>query len=129
MSSLKMGRILLQVSRNQFWTNDRLLPYNGNYPRKKSFTNLANLKAFANVFLHFLSRPEFLYNEITWIAKVFLQTTAKKAIFKTYLPWMIPVIRYLWIKLHTRYPYLCIIISVRIYINEYKHMHKSVLST
>ena len=35
-----------------------ILPYNGNHPRKKSF---ANLEAFANVFLHFLSRPEFLY--------------------------------------------------------------------
>ena len=57
------------------------IPYNGNHPRKKSF---------ANVFLHFLSQPEFLYNEITWIAKVFLRTTAKKAIHKTFLPRMIP---------------------------------------
>ena len=41
------------------------VPYNGNHPRKKSFANFANLEAFANVFLHFLSQPEFLYNEIT----------------------------------------------------------------
>ena len=37
------------------------IPYNGNCPRKKKFTNFANLEAFANVFLHFLSWPEFLY--------------------------------------------------------------------
>ena len=37
------------------------IPYNGNHPRKKSFTNFANLEAFANVFLHFLSQLEFLY--------------------------------------------------------------------
>ena len=34
---------------------------NGNHPRKKSFTNFVNLQAIANVFLHFLFRPEFLY--------------------------------------------------------------------
>ena len=37
------------------------LPYNGNHPRKKSFANFANLEAFADVFLHFLSLLEFLY--------------------------------------------------------------------
>ena len=37
------------------------IPYNGNHPREKSFANFANLEAFMNVFLHFLSRPEFLY--------------------------------------------------------------------
>ena len=37
------------------------IPYNGNHPRKKSFANFANLEAFANVFLHFLSQLEFLY--------------------------------------------------------------------
>ena len=35
--------------------------YNGNHTRKESFANFANLEAFTNVFLHFLSRPEFLY--------------------------------------------------------------------
>ena len=39
----------------------QVVPYNGNHPWKKSFANFANLEAFANVFLHFLSRPEFLY--------------------------------------------------------------------
>ena len=42
-----------------------IILYNGNHPQKKSFANFANLEAFANVFLHFLSRLEFLYNEIT----------------------------------------------------------------
>ena len=37
------------------------IPYNGNHPWEKSFANFANLEAFTNVFLHFLSRPEFLY--------------------------------------------------------------------
>ena len=37
------------------------LPYNGNCPQKKKFTNFMNLEAFVNVFLHFISRPEFLY--------------------------------------------------------------------
>ena len=36
----------------------------------------------------------FIY-EIAWIAKVFSRTTAKKAIRETFLPRMIPVIRYL----------------------------------
>ena len=72
----------------------RWLPCNGNHPRKKSFANFANLEAFGNVFLHFLSWLEFLYNEITWIAKVFSRTTAKKAIRKTFLPRMIPVTWY-----------------------------------
>ena len=39
-------------------TNSNKIPYNGNHPQKKSFVNL---EAFANVFLHFLSRLEFLY--------------------------------------------------------------------
>ena len=37
------------------------IPYNGNHLRKKRFANFANLEAFVNVFLHFLSWPEFLY--------------------------------------------------------------------
>ena len=70
------------------------IPYNGNHPQKKKFANFANLEAFVNVFLHFLSRPEFLYNyEIAWIAKVFSRIMAKKVIRETFLPRMIPVIR------------------------------------
>ena len=38
--------------------------YNGNCPLKKKFANFANLEAFVNVFLHFLSRPEFLYTRL-----------------------------------------------------------------
>ena len=45
------------------------IPYNGNHPRKKSFVNFANLEAFANVFLHFLSRPEFLYMRLPELQK------------------------------------------------------------
>ena len=44
---------------------DNCMSYNGNHPRKKSFANFANLEAFANVFLLFLSQLELLYNEIT----------------------------------------------------------------
>ena len=42
----------------------------------------------------FISAGIFIY-EITWIAKVFSRTTAKKAICETFLPRTIPVIRYL----------------------------------
>ena len=37
------------------------IPYNGNCPWKKKLMNFANLEVFTNVFLHFLSQPEFLY--------------------------------------------------------------------
>ena len=80
------------------------IPYNKNHPQKKNFANFANLEAFTNVFLYFLSLLEFLYNEITWIANVFPRTTAKKAICETFLPWMIPVIRYL---IHHNSYYYC----------------------
>ena len=61
--------------------------------RKSS--NFANLEVFANVFLHFLSPPEFLYYKTAWITKVFLRTMAKKVIRETFLPQMIPVIQYI----------------------------------
>ena len=37
------------------------IPYDENCLRKKKFTNFMNLEAFEDVFLHFLSWPEFLY--------------------------------------------------------------------
>ena len=40
---------------------DNRILYIGNHPQKKKFTNFANLEAFMNVFLHFLSQVEFLY--------------------------------------------------------------------
>ena len=61
--------------------------------RKSWFANLANLEALANVFLHFLFWPGFLY-KMARIAKVFSRTMAKKVFRETFLPRMIPVIRY-----------------------------------
>ena len=40
---------------------DIQIPYNGNCRWKKKFADFANLEAFANVFMHFLSWPEILY--------------------------------------------------------------------
>ena len=72
-----------------------LVPYIGNHPRKKKFTNFVNLEAFANVFLHFLILARIFIYEIAWIAKVFLQTMVKKVIRETFLPRMIPNVWYI----------------------------------
>ena len=58
-----------------------------------------------NVFLHFLSRPEFLYIRMSKSGKFSRELAmAKKVIHKTFLPWMIPDIRYNYvlIQLHAR---------------------------
>ena len=62
----------------------RKLPYNGNHLRKKSFTNFANLEAFANVFLHFLSRPEFLYKRLPESRKFSRELRQRRQIAKLF---------------------------------------------
>ena len=53
------------------------------------FANFANLEAFTNVFLHFLSQLEFLYMRLPESWKFSHEPIAKKAICETFLPWMI----------------------------------------
>ena len=62
---------------------------------KKKFANFTNLKAFVNVFLHFLILAGIFIYEITWIMKAFSWTMVKKVIRETFLQRMIPDIRYL----------------------------------
>ena len=59
--ALKYTLILHTIKTNLI---NLVILYNGNCLQNKKFANFANMEAFANVFLHFLSRLEFLYNEI-----------------------------------------------------------------
>ena len=57
--------------------------------------NFANLEVFANVFLHFLILAGIYIYDIARITKVFSRNMVKKVIRETFLPQMIPDIRYL----------------------------------
>ena len=64
--------------------NTNIVPYNRNHPRKKCFTNFTNLEAFANVFLHFLSRPEFLYMRLPKSRKFSRELQQRRQIVKLF---------------------------------------------
>ena len=49
------------IIKHSLATLQGVIQYIGNRPRKKKFANFVKLEAFANVFLYFLSLPEFLY--------------------------------------------------------------------
>ena len=55
-----------------------VIPYIGNCPWKKKYANFANLEAFVNVFLHFLSQLEFLYMGLPESQKSFLANYGKE---------------------------------------------------
>ena len=67
------------------------IPYNGNHQQEKSFTNFVNLEAFANVFLHFLSRQEFLYMRLPELRKFSCELRPRRQFAKLFFRGWFPL--------------------------------------